>query len=169
MQQIVMENVKAELEIVVEKEAPQQTEAGARFSYQITALENTSNTELEEFTVTDRLPLQGRLLEINTGVFSDPVTYDIYYRTDASEEWLPLAEGLDGALNRHISLDRIGIPEGQRITELCWRFGTVPRGIFHRGGGAGILDGNRRGYRKRHAPCQPDPGGGPLEGRRTLG
>ena len=62
-------------------------------------------------------------------MFSDPVTYDIFYRTDASEEWLPLAEGIDGALNRHISLDRIGIPEGQRITELCWRFGTVPAGF----------------------------------------
>ena len=31
VQQIVMENVKAELELVVEKEAPQQTEAGRAF------------------------------------------------------------------------------------------------------------------------------------------
>ncbi len=129
VRQILLEERAAQIRLVIDKEAEEQVRAGELFSCRIAELKNDSNTSLEDFSVTDRLPDQARLKKLRTGTFNESLTYSIYYRTGDGAQWLPLAEGIDSRESRILELDGIGLGEGERITEIKWQFGCVPAGF----------------------------------------
>ena len=129
VQTVALEDELAVINLEVAKKTIRRTQTGDTYKYIITTLKNASNTALENFTCTDYLPEQVVMRELHTGTFTDELDYAIAYRTNRSEEWHPLAQGLNSKKNHIISFDPIPLETGEQVTAYRYEFGTAPAGF----------------------------------------
>ncbi|MCI8504807.1 MAG: hypothetical protein HFI67_01290 [Lachnospiraceae bacterium] len=129
VQTVAMEDELAVINLEVAKRTIRRTQTGDTYKYIITTLKNASNTALENFTCTDHLPEQVMMRELHTGTFSDELEYSLAYQTNRSDEWHPLASGLNSTANHIVSFGSIPMEEGEQITAYRYEFGTAPAGF----------------------------------------
>ena len=123
------EPVKTELDI--EKTGIIQAQAGDEIKYDFNTVANNSNVSIDNFTVVDDLPYEYiDITKLFTGVYSDEVSINVFYKTNFSEDYILYKENLSSKTNNYIDFENIELKEGEYITNFKMDFGTVPAN-FH--------------------------------------
>lgn len=116
-----------EVKINVEKSGIVQAQPNDEIRYDFDAVESLSNVPLDNFTFVDDLPYEKvKLTKLFTGIYSDKVEFDVYYKTNLSEDWILLKENLDSTVNNFIDFSNVELKENEVITSFKMEFGTVP-------------------------------------------
>ena len=108
----------------VEKSTVAKVKPGESFEYTIDEVKNCTDETIEEFTLTDLLPAQVRLLEIRTGTFNQKLKYSIQYCTNKNTDWSVWKSDLDSEVNTLLPIP-FNLQEGEYITAFRFCFGTV--------------------------------------------
>ncbi|MDO4262299.1 MAG: SpaA isopeptide-forming pilin-related protein [Eubacteriales bacterium] len=111
----------------VEKSAPAQAKGGEVFSFGIEEIRNLTDGPLDSFTVTDTLPEQVCLLELQTGTYDQELLYTVEYRLAGSGQWTTWREQV--STKESVRLQAPELPEGSRIDGFRLCFGTVEGGF----------------------------------------
>ena len=121
------EEVPVEVKINVEKSGIVQAQPNDEIRYDFDAVESLSNVPLDNFTFVDDLPYEKvQLTKLFTGIYTDEVEFDVYYKTNLSEEWILIKENLNSKVNNFIDFSNIELAENEVITNFKMEFGTVP-------------------------------------------
>ncbi len=116
-----------EVEVNVEKSGIVEAQPNDEIRYDFDAVESLSNVPLDNFTFVDDLPYEKvKLTKLFTGIYTDKVEFDVYYKTNLSEEWILIKENLDSTVNNFIDFSTIELKENEVITSFKMEFGTVP-------------------------------------------
>ena len=114
--------------IDIEKNGPDKAEIGSKIEYDI-SIRNTGNTKLDDFTMKDILPSKYiKTNKIKTGTYNQEVRYNVYYKTNLSDEYILLMEDLNSKENYEINFDE-ELAENEYLTEFKLEFGTVDIGF----------------------------------------
>ncbi len=103
---------------------------GQEYRYTIDEVKNCLNESMEEFTLTDILPKQVRLVTLSTGTYNQKLTYRVEYQTNQNAEWRIWQEQLDTEANYYLVLPK-DMNEGEYVTAFRFCFGTVG-GLFEK-------------------------------------
>ena len=115
-------------EIDIEKNGPDKAEIGSKIEYDI-SIRNTGNTILDNFTMKDILPYKYiKTNKFKTGTYNQDVKYNLYYKTNMSDEYILLMEDLNSKENYEINFDE-ELAENEYLTEIKLEFGTVDVGF----------------------------------------
>lgn len=116
-----------EVKINVEKSGIVQAQPNDEIRYDFDAVESLSNVPLDNFTFVDDLPYEKvKLTKLFTGIYTDKVEFDVYYKTNLSDDWILIKENLDSTVNNFIDFSTIDLAEDEVITSFKMEFGTVP-------------------------------------------
>ena len=121
------EDNPVEVKINVEKSGVIQAQPNDEIRYDFDKVESLSNVPLDNFTFIDDLPYEKvKLTKLFTGIYTDKVEIDVYYKTNLSEDWKLIKENLDSTVNNFIDFSNIELAENEVITNFKMEFGTVP-------------------------------------------
>jgi uncharacterized surface anchored protein len=126
-------NQSQDISVTVEKRGNEEVVAGNEMRYDFSAIANTSNVELQDFYWQDTLPTDAvRLKTIFTGTWSESLTYDVMYKTNAKSGYKTLAANLTSKQNHTLDCTpaKLKLAANEYITEVRFEFGTVGAG-FH--------------------------------------
>lgn len=130
---LTVENQPDKVRIEVEKSGPEKAERGKAYSYTLEKIRNAGNCALDRFTLTDVLPDQAELTELQTGTFSglakDGSAYEIWYQTNQNAKFRLWKSGLSPKNSTVLLTAELGLAEQERVTSFEYRFGTVERGF----------------------------------------
>ena len=116
-----------EVKINVEKSGIVQAQPNDEIRYDFDAVESLSNVPLDNFTFIDNLPYEKvKLTKLFTGIYTDKVEFDVYYKTNLSEDWILIKENLDSTVNNFIDFSGVELKDNEVITDFKMEFGTVP-------------------------------------------
>ena len=116
-----------EVKINVEKSGIVQAQPNDEIRYDFDAVESLSNVQLDNFTFIDNLPYEKvKLTKLFTGIYTDKVEFDVYYKTNLSEDWILIKENLDSTVNNFIDFSDVELKDNEVITDFKMEFGTVP-------------------------------------------
>lgn len=122
------ESVKTELDI--EKTGIIQAQANDEIRYDFNTVANNSNVSIDNFTVIDDLPYEYiDITKLFTGIYSDDVNINVFYKTNLSEDYILYKENLSSKVNNYIDFESVELKEGEYITNFKMEFGTVPKGF----------------------------------------
>lgn len=127
-----IENQPNDVQIEVEKYAPEQTKENETLRFAIEKVRNAGNCTVDNFTLTDRLPAQVKLTELQTGTFEGMKTtgsYSIWYQTNQNGEYRLWRNDIQAATNTHLTVSDLNLAEGEEVTAFQYRFGTVNKGF----------------------------------------
>ncbi len=146
-----IENQPNDVQLEVEKSAPEQANENETIRYTIEKVRNAGNCTVDNFTLTDRLPSQVKLIELWTGTFDglkDADSYSIWYQTNRSSTYRLWKESLPTDVNTHLTVRELNLAEDEKVTAFQYRFGTVRKGFTEVDSpaylvqvGNGLLDG----------------------------
>ena len=130
---LTIENQPNNVQIEVEKSAPEKAQENETIRYTIEKVRNTGNCTVDNFTLTDRLPAQVTLTELWTGTFeglkaADHV-YSLWYQTNQNGEYRLWREAVPTDMNLHLLTADLNLKEGEEVTAFQYRFGTVNKGF----------------------------------------
>lgn len=119
------EPVRTELDI--EKSGIIQAQANDEIRYDFNTVANNSNVSIDNFTIIDDLPYEYiDITKLFTGIYSDEVNIDVFYKTNLSGDYILYKENLSSKVNNYIDFESIELQEGEYITNFKMEFGTVP-------------------------------------------
>ena len=127
-----IENQPNDVQIEVEKYAPEQTKENETLRFAIGKVRNAGNCTVDNFTLTDRLPAQVKLTELQTGTFEGMKTtgsYSIWYQTNQNREYRLWRNDIQADTNTHLTVSDLNLAEGEEVTAFQYRFGTVNKGF----------------------------------------
>ena len=123
-----LENTPAKPDEDVIKKGPDKAMANEEIAYQI-YVENTGNVPLDNFIWEDEIPTEYiRVNKIQLGTYNQEKNYNIYYKTNFSNEYKLLLEGVSTKTFEEIDLSK-EIASNEYITNLKLDFGTVDVGF----------------------------------------
>lgn len=127
VQVVVFENemIADFVKLVVEKSTIEKTQVNDTFKYTIDTIHNASAVLMDEFTVTDTLPVEVRLTELYTGTYNEDYLFDVLYRTNKEPEWKVWESGLSTLKNNKLLVADIPLEDEEYVTEFRMAFGTV--------------------------------------------
>ena len=129
---LTIENQPNDVQLEVEKSAPEQANENETIRYTIEKVRNAGNCTVDNFTLTDRLPSQVKLIELWTGTFDglkDADSYSIWYQTNRSSTYRLWKESLPTDVNTHLTVRELNLAEDEKVTAFQYRFGTVRKGF----------------------------------------
>lgn len=119
------EPVRTELDI--EKSGIIQAQANDEIRYDFNTVANNSNVSIDNFTIIDDLPYEYiDITKLFTGIYSDEVNINVFYKTNLSEDYILYKENLSSKVNNYIDFESIELQEDEYITNFKMEFGTVP-------------------------------------------
>ncbi len=122
------ENVDIKVEI--EKYGYIETQSNDNVKYEFKNIKNSSNISLDNFIWNDTLPTDAvRIDKLYTGTWNEKLEYDVYYKTNNSEEFILFKEDLNTSVVYELDFKEIKLQENEYITEYEFRFGTVKSGF----------------------------------------
>ena len=127
-----IENQPNDVEIEVEKSAPEQAKENETIRYTVEKVRNAGNCTVDNFTLTDRLPAQVILSELWTGTFDgqkDVDSYSIWYQTNQNGEYRLWRSDIRSDINTHLTVSGLNLADGEEVTAFQYRFGTVNKGF----------------------------------------
>ena len=130
--QLTVEDANEEIEVDVQKIGNVEAMPGDLIRYDFDGICNKSNVPLDEFYWRDILPTDAvTLQEIHTGTWNEDLEYKVLYKTNLSQDYRVLAEGLHTNVDNLIDCKTaaVGLKSGEVITEFRFEFGTVQPGF----------------------------------------
>ena len=120
------ENDNVDIDIEVNKEGFKETQSKDSIYYDFSNIHNKSNIALDNFTWSDSLPTNAlRANKIYTGTWNEDLTYSVWYKTNLSDDYIVLKDGLSTLVNNEVNFTDATLQEGEFITDFEFRFGTV--------------------------------------------
>lgn len=120
------ENDNVDIDIEVNKEGFKETQSKDSIYYDFSNIHNKSNIALDNFTWSDSLPTNAlRANKIYTGTWNEDLKYSVWYKTNLSDDYIMLKEGLSTLVNNEVKFTDAILQEGEFITDFEFRFGTV--------------------------------------------
>ena len=121
-----VENDNVDIDIEVNKEGFKETQSKDSIYYDFSNIHNKSNIALDNFTWSDSLPTNAlRANKIYTGTWNEDLTYSVWYKTNLSDDYIMLKDGLSTLVNDEVKFTDATLQEGEFITDFEFRFGTV--------------------------------------------
>ena len=125
-----IENEPVEIEVDVDKTGTTEIKPGDAVDYTFTNVANNSNIYLEDFKWYDYIPTDYiRLETMTTGTWNQDLTYDVYYKTNKSEDYILFKEDLSTQENYNLDFTTLQLGEDEYITETMYDFGRVETGF----------------------------------------
>ncbi len=125
---VTLENEPAKPDEKIEKTGPDMAQAEEEIEYKI-KVQNTGNVALDGFTWEDEIPTDHiKVTKINLGTYNQENTYNIYYKTNFSEEYILLLEELSTTKSEEIDFSK-ELSDNEYITHIKLDFGTVDIGF----------------------------------------
>ena len=127
-----IENQPNDVQIEVEKSAPEQAKENETLRYTIEKVRNAGNCTVDNFTLTDRLPSQVKLIELWTGTFDglkDADSYSIWYQTNQNGNYRLWRSDIRADINTYLAVSDLNLAVGEEVTAFQYRFGTVSKGF----------------------------------------
>lgn len=146
--EITNDNVKIEVEI--QKNGFIETQSKDNIFYNFKNIKNNSNVPLDTFIWSDHLPTDAvRIDKLYTGTWNEDLEYDVYYKTNKSEDYILFKENLNTQTIYELNFKELKLQEDEYVTDYEFRFGKVKTGfqevdspILY----CDILDGLGNGY-----------------------
>ena len=129
---LAIENRPNDVRIEVDKSAPEQANEDEIIRYTIEKVRNAGNCTVDNFTLTDRLPSQVKLIELWTGTFDglkDADSYSIWYQTNQNGNYRLWRNDIRADINTHLAVSDLNLADGEEVTAFQYRFGTVSKGF----------------------------------------
>ena len=127
---VTIENEGTDIEVDVDKEGTIEIKPGEEVNYTFSNVANNSNVYLENFKWYDYIPTDYiRLEKMSTGTWNQDLTYDVYYKTNKSEDYILFKENLSTQENYDLNFTTVELAEDEYITETCFDFGKVEKGF----------------------------------------
>ena len=112
----------------IEKTGPDKAQANEEIEYKIN-IKNTGNVPLDNFTFEDQIPTDYiRLTKMNLGTYNQDGSYNLYYKTNFTEDYVLFLEGLDTKKSEEIDFSK-ELSSNEYITSIKIDFGTVNTGF----------------------------------------
>ena len=122
-------NQPEEIETSVEKRGPVEVMGGTSIIYDISNIQNLSNTDLEDFYIRDVLPIDAvRLEKIFTGTYSERAKMSVYIKTNLKSSYRRIESGLLSTVNNEIDCSQkaLKLAANEYVTEFKIEFDSVP-------------------------------------------
>ena len=121
-----IENDNVDIDVEVTKKGFVETQSKDSIYYDFSNIHNNSNIAIDNFTWSDSLPTNAlRVNRIYTGTWNEDLTYSIWYKTNLSDDYIMLVDGLSTQNNNEVKFTDAKLKEGEFITDFEFRFGTV--------------------------------------------
>ena len=121
-----IENDNVDIDVEVTKKGFVETQSKDSIYYDFSNIHNNSNIAIDNFTWSDSLPTNAlRVNRIYTGTWNEDLMYSIWYKTNLSDDYIMLVDGLNTQKNNEVKFTDAKLKEGEFITDFEFRFGTV--------------------------------------------
>ena len=128
-QKVVFENTPVDIKVNVDKDSDKgEVQGNEILTYTIDNIKNLSNVPLDNFTLTDDLPDEIRIQELQTGTYNEDLKYSIYYNTNKREN-IKLVDNLSTKVNNKIDFTNLELAKDEYVTQFQLKFGTVKIGF----------------------------------------
>ena len=107
----------------IEKSGPTSIQPNEEIEYKIKA-KNNGNTKLQEFVLEEKIPIETKITQMNLGTYNQENTYDLYYKTNFTEDYILLFEDISTKTEEKIDFTK-ELADGEYITNIKLDFGTV--------------------------------------------
>ena len=126
----VIENEGTDITVDVDKEGTTEIKPGDNVDYTFSNVANNSNVYLDNFKWFDYIPTDYiRLQKMTTGTWNQDLTYDVYYKTNKSEDYVLFKEDLSTMEDYDLDFTTVALGEDEYITEVMFDFGKVEKGF----------------------------------------
>lgn len=127
---LTIENDGVNIEVTVDKEGTSEIEPGDEVCYTFSNIGNNSNIYLDNFKWFDYIPTDYVSLEkMTTGTWNQELSYDVYYKTNKSDDYILFKENLSSNENYDLDFSTLELEEDEYISETCFDFGKVDVGF----------------------------------------
>lgn len=127
---LTIENDSVDIEVTVDKEGTTEIKPGEKVNYEFSNVGNASNVYLENFKWFDYIPTDYiRLETMTTGTWNQDLTYNVYYKTNKSDDYVLFKENLKTTENYDLDFTTIKFAEDEYIVETMFNFGKVDVGF----------------------------------------
>ncbi len=123
-----LENIPKNPDEEINKKGPDEAFAGDEIQYNI-SLKNSGNVELENFIWEDEIPTDFiRSTKIKLGTYNQENSYNLYYKTNFSEDYVLMLEDINTKNSDEIDFSK-ELSDNEFITNIKLDFGTVDIGF----------------------------------------
>ena len=123
-----IENVPANPDEEIEKKGPDEALADDEIQYNI-SLKNSGNVALDNFVWEDEIPTDFiRVTKIKLGTYNQDNSYNLYYKTNFSEDYILMLEDINTQTTEEIDFSK-ELSDNEFITNIKLDFGTVDIGF----------------------------------------
>lgn len=125
-----VENAPVEIKVDVDKEGTTEIKPGEDVDYIFKNVANNSNIYLDNFKWYDYIPTDYiRLKAMTTGTWNQDLTYNVYYKTNKSEDYILFKDNLNTKENYNLDFTTIELKDDEYIVETMFDFGKVEKGF----------------------------------------
>lgn len=125
-----IENEGTDIEVDVDKEGSTEIKPGDKVDYTFSNIANNSNVYLENFKWFDYIPTDYIHLEkMTTGTWNQDLKYDVYYKTNKTEDYVLFKEDLSTQENYDLDFTTVELAKNEYIVETMFDFGKVEKGF----------------------------------------
>ena len=123
-----IENVPANPDEEIEKNGPDEAFADDEIQYNI-SLKNSGNVALDNFVWEDEIPTDFiRVTKIKLGTYNQDNSYNLYYKTNFSEDYILMLEDINTQTTEEIDFSK-ELSDNEFITNIKLDFGSVDIGF----------------------------------------
>ena len=125
-----IDNEPTDITVDVDKEGTTEIKPGDEVDYTFSNVANNSNVYLENFKWFDYIPTDYiRLETMTTGKWNQDLKYDVYYKTNKSEDYILFKEDLSTTEDYELDFTTVELSEDEYIVETMFDFGKVEKGF----------------------------------------
>lgn len=127
---LTIENEPVDITVEVEKKGTIEIRPGEKVNYTFSNIINKSNVQLDDFQWIDYIPTEYiRLQKMSTGTWTQDIKYNVYYKTNKSDEYILYEKDLSSKKNYELDFSLIELSEDEYIVETMFDFGKVDLGF----------------------------------------
>lgn len=125
-----IDNEPTDITVDVDKKGTTEIKPGEKVDYTFSNVANNSNVYLDNFKWYDYIPTDYiRLEKMTTGTWNQDLTYDVYYKTNKSDNYILFKEDLSTMEDHELDFTTLQLAEDEYIIETCFDFGKVEKGF----------------------------------------
>ena len=123
-------NDNVEIDVEIQKNGFIETQSKDDIFYNFKNIKNKSNVPLDNFTWSDHLPTDAvRINRLYTGTWNEDLKYDVYYKTNKSDEYVLFKEDLSTQTIYELNFKELKLEDDEFVTDYEFRFGKVKIGF----------------------------------------
>ena len=127
---VTIDNEPVDITVDVDKEGTVEMKTGEKVNYTFSNVANNSNVYLENFKWFDYIPTDYiRLEKMTTGTWNQDLKYDVYYKTNKSDEYILFKEDLSTQEDYKLDFTKVKLADDEYIIETMFDFGKVETGF----------------------------------------